>query len=305
MKKFYYFSEKSLNFLEIKHFKEKTIAIFTISVIFLSGIVLGLIYLFTNTSGKDVIALKEENLRLKNKIKEIADNYAFLDNELQNLISLSNELRLAANLNPITPEERKVGIGGGNIKSNENILTFSSDISEAISLTESVKRKFDFEKTIYKEITLKLQENKNLFESIPAIVPTFGSYSIESFGMRVHPILGYNKMHSGIDIIADIGTPVKASGKGKVEFVGVKGGYGLTVEISHGFGYKTVYAHLSNSLVKEGQIIKRGQIIAKTGNSGLSSGPHLHYEVIHNGQNLDPSLFFFDEYSYFETNISN
>ena len=112
-------------------------------------------------------------------------------------------------------------------------------------------------------------------------------------------------MHTGIDIINDVGTSVKASGKGKVVFAGVKGGYGLTVEIDHGFGYQTIYAHLSKINVKEGQIVNRNQLIAKSGNSGLSSGPHLHYEVLHNGQNLNPAEFFFDEYSYFESNHSN
>ncbi|HEX9251459.1 MAG TPA: M23 family metallopeptidase, partial [Ignavibacteriaceae bacterium] len=109
----------------------------------------------------------------------------------------------------------------------------------------------------------------------------------------------------GIDIINNVGTPVKATGKGKVIFAGIKGGYGLTVEIDHGFGYQTVYGHLSKVTVKQGQIVNRNQIIAKSGNSGLSSGPHLHYEVLHNGQYLNPSEFFFDEYSYFESNHSN
>jgi len=117
--------------------------------------------------------------------------------------------------------------------------------------------------------------------------------------------LHINKMHNGIDILNSVGTPVNASGKAKVVFVGTRGGYGLAVELDHGFGYKTIYAHLSSVLIKEGQIVKRGQLIAKSGSSGLSSGPHLHYEVIHNGQNLNPADFFFDEYSYFESNNSN
>jgi murein DD-endopeptidase MepM/ murein hydrolase activator NlpD len=142
-------------------------------------------------------------------------------------------------------------------------------------------------------------------KSIPAIIPTEGQYSTESFGMRLHPILHVNKMHLGIDIINDVGTNVKVSGNGRIIFVGIKGGYGLTVEVDHGFGYHTIYAHLSSSLVKEGTSVKRGQVIAKSGSSGLSSGPHLHYEVLHNGQNLNPSDFFFDEYNYFEYKNSN
>lgn len=303
MKKFYYFSEKSLNFLEIKHFKEKATAIFTISVLILSSILFGLFYLISNISDrdKDIKALKLENKALKNKFSELSDQYIKLENELVSLNDLSDQLRLATNLYPINPEERKLGIGGSNYI-EKLYKEFGSDISDIINITETVTKRFEFEKSQFNQIIEKIKQNKLLFESIPAIIPTSGNYIAESFGMRMHPILGINKMHNGIDIINDIGTIVKASGKGKVAFVGQKGGYGLAVEIDHGFGYKTVYAHLSSVIVKEGQTVARGQSIAKSGNSGLSSGPHLHYEVLHNGQNLNPADFFFDEYSYFESN---
>jgi len=213
-------------------------------------------------------------------------------------------LRLAVNLTPVSIEERKLGIGGSN-QISKLYEDLGSDISDAIDIADKVLRKFEFEKVQYEEISSKLKMNNNLFESIPAIVPTEGRFSSESFGMRLHPILRINKMHNGIDIINDVGTIVKATGKGKVIFVGIKGGYGLTVEIDHGFGYQTIYAHLSTVSVREGQTVSRNQPIAKSGNSGLSSGPHLHYEVLHNGQNLNPSEFFFDEYNYFESNLSN
>ncbi len=123
---------------------------------------------------------------------------------------------------------------------------------------------------------------------------------ILGFGIRMHPILQINKMHDGIDIITDVGTPVYSSGKGVVEFAGNKGGFGLAIEIDHGFGYRTVYAHLSSVKVKQGQKVSRGDLIGNTGNSGLSSGPHLHYEVHHNGIKLNPVDFFFDETGFFE-----
>ena len=107
-------------------------------------------------------------------------------------------------------------------------------------------------------------------------------------------------MHDGIDIVADYGSPVYAPGNGVVDFVGHKEGYGLTIEIDHGFGYRTIYAHLSKSLVREGEHIDRGDQIAKTGDSGLSTGPHLHYEVHHNGVKLNPENFFFGDLGFFE-----
>ena len=165
------------------------------------------------------------------------------------------------------------------------------DISETINIADKVLRRFEFEKSQYVEITNKLKTNEELFESIPAIIPCEGKYSSESFGMRLHPILHVVKMHGGIDIITNIGTNVKSTGKGKVVFVGRNAGYGLAVEIDHGFGYRSVYGHLSSTKVKEGQLVSRGQIIAKSGNSGLSSGPHLHYEITLDNKPINPYTF--------------
>lgn len=306
MKKFYYFSEKSLNFLEIKHFKEKAITVIISSVLLFSSILFGIFYLISNLSSKDdyLQSLKKENELLKDKFSSLSERYGGLESELKSLTDISDDLRLAVDLTPVSPEERKLGIGGSSSIS-KLYSDLGSDISGAINVADNVTRKFEFEKLQFEEITSKLKTNENLFEAIPAIVPTNGQYSSESFGMRLHPILKVNRMHSGIDIINNVGTPVKATGKGKVVFVGRKGGYGLTVEIDHGFGYQTIYAHLSSAKVKVGQTVNRSQTIAKSGNSGLSSGPHLHYEVLHNGQYFNPEEFFFDEYSYFESNSSN
>ena len=121
----------------------------------------------------------------------------------------------------------------------------------------------------------------------------------------MHPILHILRMHEGIDFEAEVGTPVYATGNGVISFVGHRGGYGLAVEINHGFGYVTVYAHLSKTEVKEGQRVKRGQEIAKTGDTGLSTGPHLHYEVRHNGIALNPNQFFFGDLGFFELTSKN
>lgn len=302
MKKFYYFSEKSLNFLEIKHFKEKLIAVFTVTVLLTSSFLMGIFYLITNLSDEKVELelLKSENAALKERFTLLADDYKKLSLDLNDVQKFSEELRLATNLEPITPGERLLGTGG-NKKSGMLISGFGSDVDKALEIIDEIKTKFEFEKSNFETISNKLKNNNELFESIPAIVPSEGSYSIQSYGYRLHPILKVNKMHNGIDILNDVGTPVKATGKGKVVFVGNKGGYGLAIEIDHGFGYRTVYGHLSKASVKEGKIVKRGEVIGKSGNSGLSTGPHLHYEVIHNGENLNPAEFFFDEYNYFES----
>jgi murein DD-endopeptidase MepM/ murein hydrolase activator NlpD len=139
-----------------------------------------------------------------------------------------------------------------------------------------------------------------MFESIPAIKPCSGTIA-NDFGMRLHPILKINRMHNGIDIITDSGTKVFASGSGRVDFVGWRGGLGFTVEIDHGFGYRTIYGHLESAKVKLNQLVKRGDMIALSGSSGsLVTGPHLHYEVRHDGIPLNPQNFIYDDVDLFE-----
>ncbi|MCK5456006.1 MAG: M23 family metallopeptidase [Melioribacteraceae bacterium] len=171
------------------------------------------------------------------------------------------------------------------------------------SLQKSIdhaKMKIEFEKNNYNEIETAFNENQKLYDAIPAIKPSEGNYG-DRFGVRFHPILKIRRMHNGVDMLSNIGTPVYAPGAGKVEFVGRKGGFGKTIIVNHGFGYKTLYGHLSKYKVKRGQRIERGDLIALTGSSGkLSTGPHLHYEVRHNGIALNPRNFIFDDVNIFD-----
>lgn len=303
MRKLYYFSDRSLRFVEIKKFKSKMLLVFTVSVLFFSSLLfLGFIFLSSIINpDKSAASLELENQILKAKLVEVSEDYKDLNKELEKITSRDNELRLAVNLEPIDEETRLLGIGGSSIESDIDFLSDDEiDLRKALTFIDEVTRKIEFEKEQYKEVELKLNQNEKLFASIPAIRPTTGYFDFYSFGMRRHPILKVNRMHDGIDIITDRGTPVYAPGGGKIDFVGRKGGYGLAVEIDHGFGYRTLYAHLSKTEVKVGERIERGELIAKTGNSGLSSGPHLHYEVHHNGVKLDPVEFFFDDLGFFE-----
>jgi murein DD-endopeptidase MepM/ murein hydrolase activator NlpD len=114
--------------------------------------------------------------------------------------------------------------------------------------------------------------------------------------MRIHPVLHIYRPHAGIDIINDVGTPVYASGDGVVRFAGrTEGGYGVVVEINHGYGYSSLYGHLSKVLVHPGKTVRRGDLIGRSGRTGLVSGPHLHYEVRKNGARQNPVDYFFDD----------
>lgn len=303
MKKVYYFSKSKLQFIEIKNFRYKIATSVTLAIVIISIILCGgYTYLFSLTnSHNDTKSLKKENEFLRNKMDEMVNLYKVLEDEVDGLIESNVDLRLAANLPPVSDEVRMLGYGGGSFDNNFEFLNFpdASEIKKAYEFVEGLTNKVYFEKVNYQEISIRLEENKQLYSSMPAIKPSKGTLAYHGFGKRLHPILNKVRMHEGIDIITNIGTPVHAAGKGKVIFAGYKGGYGLTVEIDHGFGYKTLYGHLSKVLVKKGAEVSRGDQIAKSGNTGLSTGPHLHYEVEHNGVKQDPVQFIFDDTSLF------
>lgn len=136
--------------------------------------------------------------------------------------------------------------------------------------------------------------------AMPAIMPVAKNKCkiVSGFGMRYHPILRYRRMHTGIDLSAHQGTPVYATADGTVTTAGRSNGlsgYGICVVINHGYGFQTLYGHLSNAKVKNGQKVKRGELIGHVGRTGLAQGSHLHYEVIQNGNKVNPVYFFFND----------
>lgn len=131
-------------------------------------------------------------------------------------------------------------------------------------------------------------------EALPTIFPTLGSVSSAYSRSRLHPILRRVRPHEGIDIAAPRGTPIRAAAKGRVKRVGRYGSYGLMIELDHGNGYVTRYAHASRVLVRRGQVVERGEKIGEVGSTGLAGGPHLHYEVLVNGRRTDPQAFILD-----------
>ncbi|UOF94477.1 MAG: M23 family metallopeptidase [Bacteroides sp.] len=136
--------------------------------------------------------------------------------------------------------------------------------------------------------------------SIPAIQPISNKNLkriASGYGLRMHPVYKIYKMHYGVDFVAPTGTKIYSTGNGIIKDININRSYGLCVVINHGYGYKTLYAHMSKVIVRKNQIVNRGDIIGLVGNSGLSTGSHLHYEVYKNGKNVDPALFFFNDIS--------
>jgi len=157
---------------------------------------------------------------------------------------------------------------------------------DAFILTSRISR----QQAYIAELSTAVQKRISIADNLPTLIPCNGVHT-SGFGMRVHPVRGGERQHTGMDIAASTGTPIHASGDGVVVFAGVKSGYGNVVEIDHGYGYHTLYGHSSKLLVKAGEEIHRGDKIALVGSTGVSTGSHLHYEVIVDGEKVDPDHF--------------
>lgn len=152
----------------------------------------------------------------------------------------------------------------------------------------------------YDEVAQMAKEQEIRMENIPAIQPVMNKdlkRVASGYGMRIDPVYHVRKFHQGMDFTAPTGTEVFATGNARVDFVGWKQGYGNTVILDHGYGYKTLYAHLYKTLVHKGQKVRRSDIIALVGNTGKSTGPHLHYEVRLNNKPVDPRNYYFYDLS--------
>ena len=174
-------------------------------------------------------------------------------------------------------------------------------------LAADLQRKIDLlEKEIYVQARsydeiVELAKNQELrMENIPAIQPVLNKdlkHMASGYGWRVDPVYHIRRFHEGMDFSAPIGTDIFATGNGTVTYSGWRQGYGETIEISHGFGYSTLYAHCSKRFARVGQKVKRGEVIALVGNTGKSTGPHLHYEVHYQNRPIDPRNYYFYDLS--------
>ncbi|MEQ1585692.1 MAG: M23 family metallopeptidase [Cyclobacteriaceae bacterium] len=250
-----------------------------------------------------------KELILKNEVKELEFYYENLESEVERLHKqLSNMeyrddniYRVVLGAEPIDKSIREAGVGGmdryEDIK-EKNII--HEDI--IVKLNESVdnlRRKIYIESKSQDDVVDLAESKEKLFAAIPAIQPVANKQLIalaSGFGLRIHPIYKVKKMHTGIDFAAAIGTPIYATADGVIDKLDVSfSGYGKMLEIDHGFGYRTRYAHMHGFAVRQGQKVKRGDLIGYVGDTGLSTAPHLHYEVFVNGIHANPVHYFFND----------
>jgi murein DD-endopeptidase MepM/ murein hydrolase activator NlpD len=214
-----------------------------------------------------------------------------------------NIYRIIFEAEPVASSVRAVGVGGVNHYKQllEKGLEREDMILDVMQKIDKLKKQMYVQTKSYDEIIKLAKSKEQMFASIPAVQPleNKGLTRLASgFGMRIHPIYKVKRMHTGLDFAAQKGTPIYATGDGVVSKVARNaGGYGNEIQINHGYGYVTLYAHLSEFAVREGQKIKRGECIGYVGSTGSSTAPHLHYEVMHNGAKVNPVHFFFNELS--------
>ena len=258
----------------------------TLGVILLFGSFLLLDYSRTNVDRSELKRLRVQNQLQHNELREFANRLEDVRKEMVILAQNDAKMRALAQISHPTgnPENIQVGIGGP-LESAP-----ASDMSSLQQQIDQIRASIDLRRESQEEVRGFLTEQSSLLSSKPNGLPSRG-WLTSNFGMRNSPFSGKRTMHEGIDIAARIGTPVYATAAGIVSRAQIENGYGKLIVIDHGYGYKTYYGHNSKLVVKVGQRIKRGDLIAASGNTGTSTGPHVHYEVRLNGVPLNPRKF--------------
>lgn len=307
------FNPETLNFEKVQtSFKQWVVKVFTgLSFSILLGIVLMFVYLEFFPSPMER-TLKEENRSLKlnyelltgkvDQISKVVDDLQYRDD---------NIYRMIFEAEPIPNSVRKAGFGGVN---RYEELEDKPNLEIVLQTTKQVDRltkQLYIQSKSFDEIVDLAKKKEEMLRCIPAIQPIAQGHRVlfvSGFGYRIHPIYKTKKMHTGADWSAPQGTKLFATGDGVVVYAEFDKGYGKHVIINHGFSYMTLYGHMSVIKVRRGQKIKRGDLVGLVGSTGLSTGPHIHYEVIKGGKPVDPINYFMNDLSPQEfnemTNIS-
>jgi murein DD-endopeptidase MepM/ murein hydrolase activator NlpD len=235
--------------------------------------------------------LEKKNELLQAKLDEMNSTISSLQGQMAELIEKEQQVRMVFGLPEVDPQIRELGVGGPMPENQDYTDQDFEELYLAETQLDKLLRQAKFEKDNFEEIYSSLSDRKKTLDHTPSIRPSSGYLSC-GFGMRVDPFTGRRVLHRGVDLAADIGTPVHVTADGVVSKVKRDVGLGKLIEVNHGYGYKTVYAHLSRISVKRGQHLSRGELIGAVGNTGYSTGPHLHYEVHFQGRARNPLRYF-------------
>jgi murein DD-endopeptidase MepM/ murein hydrolase activator NlpD len=300
----YYYDTETCKFEPVKTSTTDIVINLIGFFIFALFISIGLVALYINYFPSErEVELAKENQQLLLKYQVLNKEVLASSKMLKNLQERDdNVYRVVFEAEPIPMEVRNAGTGGTEKYRDllDERLKHEDIILHTFQKLDKLKKQMYIQTKSYDEIFEKAKEKAQMLASIPAIQPISNedlTQFASGFGMRMHPIYKVMKMHTGCDFSAPTGTPVYATGDGVVILSEAMSGYGNQVEVDHGFGYITKYAHLSAFSVRKGQKVKRGQKIGEVGTTGVSVSPHLHYEIMHNGNKIDPVNYFFNDLS--------
>jgi len=238
-------------------------------------------------------ALEKENAALSAELSRLHGELSTLTDTLQTIAERDARIRLLANLEPNDPGVQLAGIGGPRSADSTGqalvrLGTLGRRAAEVRVDLGALIRRANLLAASFDEAGDSLAQHRDRLAAMPSIMPTVGWLSSAFSSMREHPILHVARPHEGIDVSAPMGAPIQAPAGGTVISVGWVTGYGNVIEVDHGFGIVTRFAHCSKLIAHRGQRVERGEVIAEVGNTGLATGPHLHYEVHVNGRPVDP-----------------
>ena len=255
----------------------------------------------------DAVFPSEREQRLEAELTELGRRFEDINEEVGTMSKVLDNVqerdasahRMVFGMDPIDRDRWDGGVGGADRQLAGG--TTEALIADAERRAERLKRQLVLQSRSLDTITAMAKDRETMLASMPSIKPVRSDKLARSirmlsgFGMRVHPIYKRRKMHTGLDFTAPNGTPVQATGDAVVKSVQrLRSGYGTHVILDHGYGYQTLYGHLSKANVRAGQRVKRGEVIGLVGSTGTSTGPHLHYEVISRNQKVDPIHYCMD-----------
>ncbi len=285
-----------------KQFKKR---LFQFALFLTASLVMGSalsVFFILNYQPPKAKALQAENDQLLIQYQQLNSKLNTVENAIKNMQTRDDNIyRVILNSEPIPSSVRKVGTGGSDRYTKLNQLTNHEIVATTAKRIDQLSKQAFIQSESYKEVLeLAVLKEKEL-ECTPTIRPISDNdlvYTSSGWGTRMHPIYKVPKFHWGVDIVAPTGTPIYAPGNGTVKKVrSSRTGHGKHVVIDHGFGYETLFGHMSKFNVTSGQKVKRGDIIGYVGNTGTSTAPHLHYEVHKNGQKVNPINYYFKDLS--------
>lgn len=299
----YYYDTESCRYERIKvsgwDIFWNSLALFLLILIAGAGI-----YLIADTylESPKHLALQKENEELKFHHELLEQDIEAAQKMLNALQNRDDNLyRVMLGTEPIAENIRNAGFGGSDRYKELTGLGQEELIRSNYAELDALQKQLYIQTKSYDEVVKLAKDHEAMLSSMPAIQPVSNEdlkWLTSGFGYRVDPIYRTRRMHPGVDYSMPIGTPVYATGDGKIVKVETRySGYGKQIEIDHGFGFKTKYAHLNGFAVRKGQNVKRGELIGYSGNTGKSTGPHLHYEVIVGGEKTNPVYYMSKDFS--------